>query len=83
MRKALAEPSSGWWPARSVDTRLPMMPLFDAMRGGTLHVRIGATYPLGTSMRLGAEYGYRSNDSTIARYTYARHRYSLQFQYFY
>jgi hypothetical protein len=44
---------------------------------------LGATYHLGTSMRLGAEYGYRSNDSTIARYTYARHRYSLQFQYFY
>jgi tetratricopeptide (TPR) repeat protein len=44
---------------------------------------LGATYRLGTSMRLGAEYGYRSNDSTITRYTYARHRYSLQFQYFY
>lgn len=44
---------------------------------------LGASCRLGRSMRLGAEYDRSSNDSTITRYTYAKNRYTLRFNYSY
>jgi hypothetical protein len=42
---------------------------------------IGVSYRLTSSARLAAEYGYRRNNSNIARYGYISNRYMLKFEY--
>jgi tetratricopeptide (TPR) repeat protein len=42
---------------------------------------LGVLYRLTSSARLGAEYGYRRNDSNMGRYAYTSNRYLLTLQY--
>jgi tetratricopeptide (TPR) repeat protein len=42
---------------------------------------VGLLYRLSSNARITAEYGFRRNDSNIARYAYSSNRYMLKFQY--
>ena len=46
-----------------------------------LDAEVGLLYRLSSNARIDAEYRYRRNDSTIARYAYTSNRYMLSFQY--
>lgn len=75
-----------YWRSRYADPNVFLQAgtLVTLQRTDTGHnAEVGASCHLSTNLRLGAEYDYRSNDSTISRYTYARNLYTLQFQYFY
>ena len=75
-----------YWRSRYADPNV-------VLRSGTLvtqrrvdtgrDAELGALYHISANMRLGAEYGYRANDSNFARYAYTSHRYMLRFQYIY
>jgi hypothetical protein len=73
-----------YWRSRYADPNI-------FLQGGALLTRrrfdngreaeLGMLYRLSSNARIAVEYGYRRNDSNIARYAYTSNRYMLRFQY--